>query len=586
MKMRSVIALLLSVVTIIASFTLGSCTSQKPKIQLSYDDQIKEDNSFNNNLFYRNDLVIPVADPSVIHITDKDSSEYGYYYCYGTNSTTSFIAYRSKDLVTWENVSDLKGFPVFYPPDDNFAYDTLWAPEVIYDESDGKYYMFYSGNNRYKQDVDSWAVMIGLAVADEPYGPFVPYVDATHNAKTTLFDDEKIMAAARRTLPDAGPLWTCIDPHPFVAPDGTKYLIFTADRAGKYQKTQIWGIKMKSWGEPDYDTLTQLTKTGYYTVDGEEINPAEGKNNNINEGSFIYIHKKSDGTYRYILVLSINSYRDKSYCVIQAVADNPLGPYRKLTEEEGGIILSTDHMSWDFISGPGHNSFIRVGDEMFIVYHAHIDREKGGSERAIAIDRVCITTNDKGEEVLYVNGPTWSLQPRPVLYSDYKNIASDAKVSATNGSNVEALTDGLLSLYKQSFVKEFETDKTTTITLDFGDYREITGLMIYNSKNYEKAFPEVTNIEFDFVNDELPNGAIAYINNLKFNWKMYKNEYADEMRPGGSAVAIFNPLKVKQIRITFKLPMTRPEDIQLMDDQGYIIDQTSVALSEIVVLGK
>ena len=124
---------------------------------------------------------------------------------------------------------------------------------------------------------------------------------------------------------------------------------------------------MNSWGDPDYSTLTQLTKTGYYTVDGTEINPAEGANNHINEGAFTYIQKQADGSYKYYLTLSINGYQDKSYCVIQAVADGPLGPYRKLTEEEGGIILSTDHMSWDFVSGPGHHSFVQVGEELFIV---------------------------------------------------------------------------------------------------------------------------------------------------------------------------------------------------------------------------
>ena len=110
--------------------------------------------------------------------------------------------------------------------------------------------------------------------------------------------------------------------------------------------------------------------------------------------------------------------------------------------------------------------------------------------------------------------------------------------------------------------------------------------MIYNSKLYEKAFPEVTRVEFDFMNDALPKGATAFIDHLAFDWNMYKNPYAEEMRPGGSAVAIFEPMKGKRIRITFKLPMTRPENIQLTDDEGYIADQTAVALSEIVVLGK
>ena len=79
----------------------------------------------------------------------------------------------------------------------NFCYDTLWAPEVIYDEDEGKYYLFYSGNNRYTQEVDPWSVMIGVAVSDQPYGPFVPYEDAAHSAKTPLFDSEKALEAAK-----------------------------------------------------------------------------------------------------------------------------------------------------------------------------------------------------------------------------------------------------------------------------------------------------------------------------------------------------------------------------------------------------
>ena len=58
------------------------------------------------------------------------------------------------------------------------------------------------------------------------------------------------------------------------------------------------------------------------------------------------------------------------------------------------------------------------------------------------------------------------------------------------------------------------------------------------------------------------------------------------MRPGGSAVAVFNPLLVKEIRITVALPKNRPDDIAIIDEEtGYIIDQKSVAISEIVVLG-
>ena len=110
--------------------------------------------------------------------------------------------------------------------------------------------------------------------------------------------------------------------------------------------------------------------------------------------------------------------------------------------------------------------------------------------------------------------------------------------------------------------------------------------MIYNSKWYEKAFPNVARIEFDFKNDALPEGAMTYIEDLKFDWTSYKNANGDDMRPGGSAVAVFEPLLVKTIRITFELPIERPEELELTDEDGYVTDQTVVGVSEIVVLGK
>jgi hypothetical protein len=58
------------------------------------------------------------------------------------------------------------------------------------------------------------------------------------------------------------------------------------------------------------------------------------------------------------------------------------------------------------------------------------------------------------------------------------------------------------------------------------------------------------------------------------------------MRPGGSAVAVFAPMLVKEIRITFKLPVDRHDELQILDEEGYVIAQDTVAISEIVVLGK
>ena len=580
-KYFKIIAVIVAVTTL-----LTSCVFNNAQIKLNYDDQIHDGGSFDENLFYKNKADFNIADIQVIQISDKDSSEYGYYYMYGTTGTTGFVAYRSKDFKNWESVSNKTGFIAFYPPKSNYCLDWLWAPEVIYDEKTDLYYMFYSGWNKFvEESVGANPLEIGLAVSKEPYGPFEPYEDETHNASTPILPHEELNNAMNEE--DRSGILTCIDPHPFVAPDGTKYLYFSrGNDVGADNKQTIWGMKMNEWYAPDYSTLKRLTKVGYLTTESNEVADYE-EGVPDNEGPFIYLHKNADGTYKYYLTFSIGDYNDKSYSVVQAVSDDPMGPFRKLTEEEGGIILSTDHMQWDNISGPGHHSFIKLENELIIAYHTHIDPNIGGANRSYAFDRVTVTKNGKGDDVLYVNGPTTSLQPNFEVFSEYKNIAPEAKIAVSNGKNVKALSDGLLSIYSHNnFVKEFETNKTTTITLDFNDFKEITGLMVYNSKVFEKTFPYINCIEFDFTADNIEGTRTAYIEHLNFNWNEYKNQNADQMRPAGSAVAIFAPMKVKQIRIKLKLPTERPEEIEIMNDEGYVIKQKSIALSEIVILGK
>lgn len=587
---------------LLLALTAAGCGNEWRGYPLTYDDQLPADGEFNESLFYRNDLDTACADPQVMYISDPDSTEYGYYYLYATSdatmSVTGFTAWRSKDLTSWENVSQTMGFPAFYPTDDHYGFSNMWAPECIYDPDTDKYYFYYSCSNRFITDTD-WTVMIGCAVADEPYGPFLALEDETHNASTPFFDNDRMMEAVANAGGEVTTYFTCIDPHPYVAPDGTKYLYFVRDRNESVQQTHIWGMRMNSWTEPDYATLTRLTRTNYVTVDGDERMPTdmESTNNGINEGPFIYETLQEDGSYRYYLTLSVNSYTDKSYTVLQAVGDSPLGPFTKLMKEDGGILIGTDGQSWDHISGPGHHSFVRVGDELFIVYHEHINRVMGGSQRAVAIDRVEVTTNSKGEEVLYANGPTWSLQPRPEAFSEYGNIADEATVSADGSlTNAEALTDGLLSLYSYiDYVREAEVRGETTIKITFPDYREITGLMIYNSKNFNNSFYLINRIEFDFRDEAANITDTAYIENLGFDWEFYKSSGGQFMRPGGSSVAIFNPMMVKEIRITIDTETSRyyidengqeSDLLCIRDDEGYVTSPEWIGLSEIAVLGK
>lgn len=567
---------------------LSGCASGSP---LPHDDQIHPDmnDAYISELFYRNDLGTTAPDPCVIEITDEESSEYGYYYLYGTTDPDmGFRAYRNKDLTgEWEDVTPEKNFLAFEAGRNHYAYGhgAFWAPEVIYDEEDGKYYMFHGGA------ITEGHRMIGVAVADEPYGPFIA-VKNHKNKEAPLFDNDVMMAYMQEMgLQDSG-VFNCIDAHPFVASDGAKYLYFVHELSEGNGKSDIFAVRMNTWTSPDLSTLTRVTRCNYYTVDGA-YKDAEGSNqpayeagNNINEGPYVVERKQADGSSIFFLAFSVNGYTDKSYSVVQAIATSPLGPFRKLTEEEGGILLSTDWQKFDHVSGTGHNSFVTVGDEMYIVYHEHVARETGGTgPRDVAVDRIVWTKNADGMEVMYCNGPTWSLQPRISKYSGYTNLAPEATVTASGGENVSALTDGLLSIYSNiSYVKEFEANKTVTLTFTFEGYRELSAVMVYNSKTFEKSFINIKRIEFDYKNE---NGeGMAYIEDLAFNWDFYKMSTVNEMRPGGSAVAVFNPLLCKEVRITVELPENRPEELAIMDEEGYFIKQESVAISEVVLLGK
>ena len=77
----------------IVTFILVSCGPS----QTNYFDGLTE--PFNENLFYRNDLDVRVADPSIIYITEGPDA--GYFYLYGTTDqlqATGVYAYRTKKL--------------------------------------------------------------------------------------------------------------------------------------------------------------------------------------------------------------------------------------------------------------------------------------------------------------------------------------------------------------------------------------------------------------------------------------------------------------------------------------------------------
>lgn len=543
---------------------------------------------YNKELFYRNDLDLLGADPFVLYIDDEDSTEYGYYYLYATCDYDLAVqglgAWRSKDLENWERVGGMIFDPYIT---DTWANVYLFAPEVIYDEEEDLYFLFSSafGDPWYEKGTAEGLNIIQdrlwtgfIATSENPYGPFVQYAPPGGSIADSTFLDPIEAAKAVKARGDDycyldDDFFDVIDFHPFVASDGTKYLYMVTNNA---DQASIYGCELlnNDWRTPDLSTLVELVAPRYYTIEDRNNRSSDTviyeEGSSINEGPSVLEHEG-----KYYLTFSVYGANDKRYSVAQAVADDPLGPYTKLDYEDGGIILSADGGTWDFVSGTGHHCFVQAGDELLIFYHQHLDRLNGNSQRAFSFDRAVWAENADGLPVLYCNGPTWSIQPQLHINTEYRNIAPDATVTAENSAeggtaeNVGALTDGLLSLYSFiDYVPEFSASAgQTVITLAFGDWRTVRAVMVYNSKNFDTAFGSVARIEFDFLRPDNGETGTAYIDSLGFDWNFYFDRNNQTMRPGGSATAEFDELQVKEIRIT-------------------LASQAAVNVSEIVVLGK
>ena len=614
---------------------LAAC-GQKVQTQYevpNYQGQLaegQEKSDYNKNLFYRNDKKANGPDPFVLDNTTRD----GYYYLYGTEN--SMYCYRSKDLMEWEPVGNALDNMGWAKPGQTSevrraTWKDIWAPEVIYDPDDGRYYMFFSATpeaetikagNGVKDGNGGYMLMV--AVSDRPDRDFqlVNFKDPAscgaenihtfnttpgkkdadgnvmdayphYYAKYLLFDPADYNAFVDEGMggnlsAKRGGYIGGIDPHPYVDENGDKYLFWVDNTSDNLiekgiHSNRICGVKMENWLKPDWSTATIIMCHKFYTVEdwkaaqaGQAVEtvPYEPRNR-INEGPFVVKH---NGLY--YMTFSVGSYADSSYQVGQAVSDNILGPYRKLTEAEGGVLISGNTSGSQEISGTGHHSFITAGENMYIVYHRHNDIVAAGSARNPAIDEIkWITVKDKDGndlDVMYSNGPTCTVQPRIEAFAEYVNIADEATVSGSE--DAAHLTDGLLSIYKYAdpdfiqHVQETTITKTTTFTFDFEQARKVRAVMVYNSKLENMAFHNIAAVEF--ICEEEGKEVVRYINDIKFSPEYFQaNDYDGSLyyiTSGAAAYAEFDELNVKSVKITVEVP------------EG----QESVGISEIRILGK
>jgi len=274
------------------------------------------------------------ADPEIIYSGKEDK-----YFLYPTTdgfagwSGTYFETFSSPDLVRWTN----EGVILDLQNDVSWADRNAWAPAAIEIKVDSGYKYFYYFTAAQK---------IGVAVADDPAGPFV--------------DSGKPLVDFK---PDGVDWGQEIDPDVFHDPvSGRNYL--------------YWGNGYLAVAELNED-MVSLDRSTVRVMTPDDT---------FREGTEVFYR---DGKYYFLW--SENDTRDPDYRVRYATSDSPLGP---LEIPEDNLVIARDDARG--IYGTGHNSVINIpgSDEWFIVYHrfSYPDGlsmgEEAGFHREVCIDRL------------------------------------------------------------------------------------------------------------------------------------------------------------------------------------------------------
>lgn len=274
------------------------------------------------------------ADPDVMY-----SEKTGKFYIYPTSdsftgwSGTYFKTFSSEDLVNWKD----EGVILDLNKDVSWANRNAWAPTIIEKKINGEYKYFYYFTAAQK---------IGVAVADNPTGPFVdsgkPLIDAYPKGVT----------GGQQIDPD----------------------VFTDPKTGK--SYLYWGNGYMAGAELNED-MTSL-KPGTTKVITPDATFREGAHVLYRKGTYYFMWSEDDT-------------RSENYRVRYGTSDSPLGKIKVL---ENNLVIAKDPAAG--IYATGHHSVIQIPgkDEWYIVYHRFnypngINLgEAAGYNREVSIDKM------------------------------------------------------------------------------------------------------------------------------------------------------------------------------------------------------
>ena len=356
----------------------------KGKYQFTETTDLKNfkviDNDVNMNFHPRHGTIIPITRDELKRITDKwgtpteigqipsnpilpgfhadpevlYSNKTGKYYIYSTTDGTPgwggwyFTVYSSDNMKDWkyENIMlDLKSDQV------KWANGNAWAPCIEEKKIKGeyKYFFYYSGN-----PVDGKGKQIGVAIADNPTGPFI---DLGH----PIITDSPTGRGQQ------------IDVDVFTDPVSKKAYIYWGNgyMAGAELNKDMVSLKKKS--------ITVMTPKGGTLKDYA-----------YREAPYVFFR---NGLYYFMW--SVDDTGSPNYHVAYGTSKSPLGPI-EVAKDPIVLIQDADKQ----IYGPAHNSVIQIPgtDDWYIVYHRinknYIDKSKGpGIHREVCIDKMEFNTD-------------------------------------------------------------------------------------------------------------------------------------------------------------------------------------------------
>ena len=286
------------------------------------------------------------ADPEVLY-----SNKTGRYYIYTTTDGQPgwggwyYTCFSSADLVDWR----YEGINFDVRNQTSWASGNAWAPAIIEKKVnyEHKYFFYFSGDAGRRK-----GKAIGVAVADNPEGPFTDAIDKP------LVD----------YLPEGQHHGQQIDVDVFIDPDtGISYL--------------YWGNGYMAGAELNNDMVS--FKEGSVTL----MTPEGGTLEDYAFREAPYVFKRN-GLYYFLW--SVDDTGSPNYHVAYGTSTSPLGPIK--VAEEPVILIQRPE---EEIYGPAHNSVLQIPgkDEWYIVYHRinknYLDWHKGpGWHRETCIDRM------------------------------------------------------------------------------------------------------------------------------------------------------------------------------------------------------